>query len=212
MTQISRDEFISIFPLFSRTPEGVLSGILAGSVRKAFPAGRHIYSEGDTCRGIAFLLSGEIRVFKTGESGREITLYEIGRGDTCILNASCILSDTSYPANAVSTKPGEMLLVEARLFRRLIAEQEEMREFVFRLLAGRLASVMALVEEVAFGRMDGRLLFYLTERAKDGRIVTTHQNIASDLGTSREVVSRLLKHFEAEGRVLLSRNSIRLIN
>lgn len=211
MAGISIEEFIRIFPVFGRIPQSAIPDITSRMVRRAFPAGLSIYSEGDICSAIAFVLSGEIRVFKAGESGREITLYEIGQGDTCILNASCILSNTAYPANAMATIPGEMLLVEARLFRLLVSEREEMRDFIFGLLADRLAAVMALIEEVAFGRMDERIVSYLEERAEGGTVDTTHQSIASDLGTSREVVSRVLKHLEGRGRVALARNSIRLI-
>jgi len=169
-----------------------------------------IYSEGDSCPAIAFILSGEIRVYKTGTSGREITLYDIGKGDTCILNASCILSGMSYPANAVSVQEGKMLLFPAADFRELIEKYQDVRNFVFTLLTKRLTSVMTLVEEVAFGRMDERLFDYLKEKTTDGRLDSTHQNIANDLGTAREVVSRLLKDFERKGLIAISRNAIQL--
>jgi CRP/FNR family transcriptional regulator len=170
-----------------------------------------IYTEGDACSAIAFLLSGEIRVYKSAEGGREITLYEIGRGETCILNAACILSHTTYPANAVSTKEGSMLLVPADHFRGLMDTTMEIRHFVFEIMSRRLTTVMALVEEVAFGRMDIRLKEYLSEKAEHGVLKSTHQKIADDLGTSREVVSRLLKDLERKGLVALLRNEITLL-
>jgi len=210
MKTISNDKFTEIFPLFKESPASLVSEILAIARYQAFPKDILIYSEGDSCSAIAFILSGEIRVYKTGATGREITLYEIGKGDTCILNASCILSDMSYPANAVSVEAGEMLLFPAADFRRLIEKYEDVRNFVFNLLTRRLTSVMTLVEEVAFGRMDERLINYLRERAVAAQLDTTHQDIANDLGTSREVISRLLKDFEREGRIVLSRSLIQL--
>lgn len=210
MKTISKNEFVEAFPVFRNAPDGVISSVLSVARYQAFPAGALVYSEGDACQGIAFLLSGEIRVYKTGEGGREITLYEIGRGETCILNASCILSHMNYPANAVSVQEGGMLLIPAVEFRKLIASSEAMRDFVFTLLSQRLTSVMALVEEVAFGRMDRRLMEYIEEKAENGELISTHQKIADDLGTSREVVSRLLKDFEKKGKVALSRNLIRI--
>ncbi|TAL22309.1 MAG: Crp/Fnr family transcriptional regulator [Nitrospirae bacterium] len=207
---LSKTEFAEIFPAFRSGSESLISEMLSSARFQTFPKDMLIYSEGDSCSAIAFILSGEIRVYKTGVSGREITLYEITRGDTCILNASCILSNMSYPANAVSVQEGEMLLFPAADFRRFIEKYEEVRDFVFTLLTKRLTSVMTLVEEVAFGRMDERLLDYLKEKAIEGRLDTTHQNIANDLGTSREVISRLLKDFERKGLVTLSRNFIRL--
>ncbi len=207
MKTLSEKEFMEIFPPFHRSPD-LIAELLSVSHHKTFPADMLVYSEGDACSSIAFILSGEIRVYKMGESGREITLYEIGRGETCILNAACILSGMSYPANASATRGGGMMLVPAGEFRRFIAKYETMRDFVFNLLGKRLTSVMTLVEEVAFGRMDIRLLDYIGDKSDNGKLITTHQKIADDLGTSREVVSRLLKDFEREGKVILSRNLI----
>ncbi len=203
-------EFLKVFPSFRGSDVGIIEELLASAMRRSAPAGVGIYAEGDSCSGIAFVLSGDIRVFKIGETGREITLYEIGPGETCILNASCILAGQSYPANAVALSDVDMLLVPSDTFRRLVAVHDPIRRFVFSLLSERLAGVMALVEEVAFGRMDVRLHDYLVERAENGRLDATHQKIASDLGTSREVVSRLLKDLEKQGKVVLSRNSISL--
>ncbi|MHB8846787.1 MAG: Crp/Fnr family transcriptional regulator, partial [Nitrospirota bacterium] len=186
-------EFTKIFPSFRSAAHGMLDDLLSVSRRQSVPAGTQIYHEGDACNGIAFVLSGDIRVYKIGQTGREITLYDIGPGETCILNASCILAGQSYPAHATAVADTELLLVPAAEFRRMVSGHEMMREFVFSLLSRRLSGVMELVEEVAFGRMDERLNDYLVERSADGRLETTHQRIANDLGTSREVVSRLLK-------------------
>lgn len=204
-------EFVARFRLFRRHPE-LTAELLAQAHRKEVPGKTHLYWEGDSCSGIAFLLAGEIRVYKGGESGREITLYEIGPGETCILNASCILGNNAYPANAVTTADSALLLVPAREFKRLLDSHDTMRAFVFSLLSQRLTEVMALVHEVAFGRLDQRLADYLLEKSSDGILAATHQKIANDLGSSREVVSRLLKDFERQGRLLLGRNEIRLVD
>jgi CRP/FNR family transcriptional regulator len=168
--------------------------------------------EGDQCQDFVLMLSGEKRIFKMGGSAREITLYEIGSGDICVLNASCILSNTRLPANATTTCETEVLLLPARHFLDMTARYEEMRTFVhFHINAG-LASIMALISEVAFGKMDERLTDYLFEKSENSKLRKTHQQIANDLGTSREVVSRLLKDFERQGLILLSRNFIELKN
>jgi len=207
---ISSQDFVNLFPAFRGGLRDLVREILAAGQQQSIPSDARIYAEGDACSSIAFVLSGEIRVFKIGGTGREITLYEIGPGETCILNASCILSGSTYPANAVTASDAEVLLVPSAEFRRLVMEREAMRDFVFTLLSHRLATVMELVEEVAFGRMDQRLMEYLVEKSADNVLETTHQKVANDLGTSREVVSRLLKDFERKGRVRLARNSITL--
>lgn len=204
------EEFCAAFPKFRGEAE-LVGNLLAQSRRQRFPAGMPLYWEGDTCSGIAFLFSGGVRVYKCGESGREITLYEIGPGETCILNASCILGNNSYPAHAVTVAAGEMLLVPAAVFSHLLARHEALRAFVFAILSERLTEVMQLVNEVAFGRMDERLLDYLLEKSSDGVLCATHQRIANDLGSSREVISRLLKDLEKRGRVSLSRNEVKLL-
>lgn len=204
-------DFVNIFPDFKKAPKGLVRELLFEGTVRRMPSGTLLYREGDACPGIAFVLSGEIRVYKIGQTGREITLYEIGPGETCILNASCILSGASYPAHAATLTDVNLLLVPSGAFGRLVEGHKEMRHFVFTLLSRRLAGVMELVEEVAFGRMDERLMEYLIEKSEDGRLDATHQRIANDLGTSREVVSRLLKDFERKGIVSLSRNSIHII-
>jgi CRP/FNR family transcriptional regulator len=203
-------EFLELFSPF-RGREELAAELLANARRVSVEAGSHLYWEGDSCEGIGFLLRGEVRVYKASEAGREITLYEIGPGETCILNASCILGQNAYPANAVTTSAAELLLVPAGDFRRLLGEREEMRSFVFSLLSRRLSEMMALVHEVAFGRLDQRLLEYLVEKSENGVLPSSHQKVASDLGTSREVVSRLLKEFERQGRVSLARNEITVL-
>ncbi len=208
---MTKEDFIKKFPMFRGQLRSLVPELLSAAQLRLIPRDTRIYTEGDVCSAIAFILSGEVRVYKIGETGREITLYEIGSGDTCILNASCILAHTSYPANAVATSDVEVLLVPSAAFRRIVIGHEEMRDFVFTLLSQRLARVMELVEEVAFGRMDERLMEYLVEKSANNSLETTHQKIANDLGTSREVVSRLLKDFERKRQVRLSRNSITLL-
>ena len=186
--------------------------ILRKGIQRYIPKGTMLYFEGDECTHIGFIVRGEIRVYKTGNSGREITLYEIGPGDTCILNASCILSKMPYPAEAKSSSDCQLLLLSAEHFSILMGACEEMRTYIFALLSQRLTAVISLIEEVVFGKMDKRLMDYLIAKSENDLLHATHQSIANDLGTSREVVSRLLKDFERKGKILLSRSTVRLLS
>lgn len=206
-----REEFTGAFPSFAHAPGSLVDDVLGGSRRQAFEAGMSVYSEGDLCPGLGFLLSGEVRVFKVGANGREITLYKVRPGETCILGAASILSSRPYPASAVTLREGAALFMAAEEFRRLMSASAEMRAFIFRLINDRLTVIMELVEDVVFGRMDNRIMEYLLAKAEGGKLRMTHQRIANDLGTSREVVSRLLKDFERRGKVALSRNMIELL-
>ncbi len=159
-------EFLEAFPDFQKMPERVVEKILSAARRMTVPPGHYIYSEGDFCQMFTFLISGEVRVFKMAETGREITLYELGAGDTCIINASCILSGIPTPAFAITLGECDAFLLPAPEFRRLTSEHEELREYIFKVLGQNLSNVMALVEEIAFKHMDERLIEYLEDKSE----------------------------------------------
>ncbi len=175
------------------------------------PAGRDVFLQGDRTEAIALLLSGVVRVYKIGETGREITLYRFGEGESCILTANAILNQQTFPAIAAVEKDAEAVMIPADTFREWVQRHELWRSFVFDLLSQRLASVMALVDEVAFRRMDARLATFLVERSrKQHPLHITHQEIAAELGSSREVISRLLADFAGRGLVETERGMIQI--
>ena len=177
------------------------------------PAGRDIFVEGDRVDGIALLMSGIVRVYKIGENGREITLYRFGEGESCVITANAILNIQDFPAIAVVEQDAEAVMVPADDFIDWVRRYDPWRNFVFHLNAQRLTSVMEVVDAVAFQRMDRRLAGFLVERARVGRrIETTHQVIANELGSSREVVSRLLEDFAGRGFVRLGRGEIEVVD
>jgi CRP/FNR family transcriptional regulator, anaerobic regulatory protein len=185
--------------------------------QKAFfikiPKGRDVFIEGDQVDAIALLISGVVRVYKIGETGREITLYRFGNGESCILTANAILSQKSFPAVATVEKEAEAVMIPAEAFREWVRRYDIWREFVFELPSQRLAAVMAIVEEVAFQRMDARLADLIAEQSRNSdQIRMTHQQIAAELGSSREVISRILEDFSAEGIIEVSRGSIKIMD
>src|SRR5512147_202128 len=160
------------------------------------PAGQDVFVEGDRVDNIALLLSGVVRVYKIGETGREITLYRFGLGQSCILSANAILSQKSFPAIATVEEDAEAVIIPADVFRTWVNKYELWREFVFDLLSERLSTVMAVVDEVVFKRMDRRVAVLLLNQAKiQNPMRVTHQEIAAELGSSREVISRILEDF-----------------
>lgn len=188
------------------------SAITASASPARLEAGKAVCREGDTCSALALVIEGSARVYKLAESGREITLYRVEPGHCCILTASCILSGRPFPATAVAESRLVAALVPPSQVARWMAEHPPWRELLWGMLAERLGDVIGLVEEVAFRRMDRRLAAHLVEQAGPGeaRVATTHQQIAAELGTSREVVSRLLKDFEMRGWLTLARGAVRL--
>ena len=177
------------------------------------PAGHDVFLEDDQVDAIALLISGVVRVYKIGETGREITLYRFGNGESCILTANAILAKKTFPAIAVVEKDAEAVMIPADIFRQWVAKYDLWREFVFDLLSQRLSSVMSIVEEVAFRRMDERLASLLWTRSRvQSPMRITHQEIASELGSSREVISRLLEDFSQRGFVRVGRGEIEILD
>src|SRR5512140_687734 len=191
---------------------------VAGEFRQAayyvrIPAGRDIFVEGDAVQSIALMLSGNVRVYKIGENGREITLYRFGLGESCILTANAIMNHQTFPAVALVESEAEVVMVPAETFRDWMRRYEEWRTFLFDLLSQRLAAVMSIVDEVVFHRMDARVAALLLRRTEQGSIIQiTHQEIAAELGTSREVISRILEGFESAGSISSSRGQIEILD
>ncbi len=177
------------------------------------PTGRDIFRPGDPVDQIPLLISGLVRVYQIGESGREVTLYRFRPGESCVLTANSILSAQLYPAIATVEEDAEALMVAASDFSRWVGQYDAWRDFVFELVSLRLVSLMTIVDEVAFRRLDTRVAALLLERGQQHNPVPiTHQEIADELGSSREVISRLLEDFSRAGLVKTERGSIEVLD
>lgn len=175
----------------------------------SLPAGTPVFTEGSGCGKIGFVQSGVIRVFKLSETGREITLYRIEAGESCILSMSCALSNPIHQASAIVEEDANVLILSTGDFQELIEKSHEARNYVFSQFASRLTNVMMVIEEVVFKRMDERLAGLLAELAPPHSVITkTHEELAVELGTAREVISRTLKEFERQNLVRLGRGTI----
>lgn len=202
------------FPVLSAGEQAFIEHFFKSGSIARIPARQYICREGDECSHLALLISGRVRVYKLAENGKEITLYRIKPGDSCVLTASCIMSEVNFPALAVAETDLEAVLVPAMWVRSWMGTSEVWRRLVFGLISKRLADVISVLENVAFQRMDVRIAAYLLgqPRSRRDEVETTHQIVAAELGTSREVVSRILKDFEAKGLIYRSRGMIRILN
>lgn len=177
------------------------------------PAGQILVGEDTTCENLPIVASGSLRVFKSAPGGREITLYRIGTGESCILTAFSILNERPFPAEAWTEEASTVFLIHRAQFRRWMDSIPAFRNYIFSLLQDRLFSALITVSEVAFKRTDLRLMEYLMDRCENGSILpTTHQRLAGEIGTAREVVSRILKDMEKEGLIEAERGQIRVID
>lgn len=175
----------------------------------ALPAGTIIFRPGDQCIGLPLVISGSVKVRMTGVSGNQIVLYRMGADDICTLSIGCLMSGHGYRAEALVEEAAEAIMVPQNLFDRMMATSEKFRIEIMSSYGRRLDDLMLLVEEVAFRRMDARLEEWLAARADRGAIAITHQELAIELGTAREVISRLLKELENQGKIVLNRGLIR---
>jgi len=164
---------------------------------KDVPKGRTLCREGDACDYLPLVISGNLRVFKAAENGREVTLYTVESGSSCVLSAAGILKGTPFPTQTMAETETRILLVPGRTVGAFYDRYKGWRNFILSLYTDRVSSVIHLVEEVLFRRLDDRLLELLRDKADGKGIVRiTHQKIAEELGSTREVISRLLKELE----------------
>ena len=197
------------FPVFRDVPAALVERVLAEAPLARMPAGSVLFDARQPCRGFPLVLEGAVRVAKSTPGGREILLYRVEPGQGCILSGGCLLGNAEYSARAVAETDVTLLSIPPALFQELMRACEPFRRFVFGMYGERLAEVMELVEEVAFRRLDVRLAQLLVQRGP--LIEATHQKLADELGSVREIVSRLLRSFEGRGWVRLERERITLL-
>jgi len=199
------------FPALGKAPPATLERIAAGSVHRRVPAGTVMFNERTPCSGFPLVLGGAVRVVQQYPNGRELQLYRVKPGESCLVSGSCLLGHTAYPASAFAESEVELLVVPPVEFRELVAGDEAFRTFVFSEYGERMATLMQLVEAIAYQKLDQRLAALLVEKSSGRSAVqATHQALADDLGSVREIVTRLLRSFEDRGLVELGRERVTL--
>lgn len=172
-----------------------------------------VFQQGDACKNYLIVLDGKVKVFTRAENGREILLYRLYQGDSCILTTSCLFGNKNYPAEGQTETVVKALAVPVTQFNKAIQQSSAFRELVFSAFSAHLTELITLVEEVAFGKLDIRLAKLLLKQCDNELTLTsTHQNIATELGSAREVISRLLKDLESKNIIKINRGKIRIID
>ncbi len=194
--------------------QGIVDAAWLTAVEQArthvLPQGSVLFRDGDPCSHYVLVVDGAVRVQKIDAQGREIMLYRVEDGQTCMLTTSCLLGRQPYPAEGIAETEVSLVLLPMQAFEHAISGSSDFLRFVMAQIGQRIGDLMALVEDVAFGRMDVRLARLLEQRARTQgtEIHSTHQELAFELGTAREVVSRLLKDFERRGLLRLQRGLV----
>lgn len=208
---VNRENVLNLYPALASLAAEKLDGLLHPGAAMALPAGTRVFAEHQPCQGFPLLLEGSIKVVKQAANGRELMLYRVTPGTSCIITSSCLLGHSDYNARGIAETPLHLLILPAPAFGQLMLEHVPFRDFVFHLFAERIGELMQLVEEVAFTRLDQRLARLIL--AHDKPVLNlTHQQLADELGSVREIVSRLLKGFAAQGLVALGREHVNIID
>lgn len=205
-----RERLLAQYPPLKSLPEAEFARLLAEGVRRNVPVGTVMFDEAEPCTGFPFVVEGAIGVSKFSENGREIQLYRVEAGDSCILSSSCLLGGVPYNAHGVALADTTVFVLPQPTFQRLLASSDAFRNYVFGLFAGRLADLMQTVEAVAFKRLDQRLAGLLLQRGPTLR--ATHQQLADELGSVREIVSRIMRNFSEQGLVRTGRELIEVLD
>jgi len=180
-----------------------------------FPAETFMFYEADPCQHFMWLLEGTVRIFKHSSAGREVTLYRVAPGELCLLSLNSLLGGQAYPASAKSDTAVRGLVITAAQFHRSLDMSKGFRSYVLQSLTERLSDMISLVSDIVFRRLDLRLACLLGqrfERSGGQPLRITHAELAHELGTTREVVSRILKEFERQDCIALTRGEIHLIS
>ncbi|MEO0912306.1 MAG: Crp/Fnr family transcriptional regulator [Pseudomonadota bacterium] len=201
------------FPGLSALEPSVRDRLVAGARVVRLPGGTVIFGPGHPPENLLLLLEGRVRVQQITETGREIVLYRVHAGESCVLTTACLLAFEDYTAEGVAETDVDAVTIPRAAFDEAMATSPAFRRFVFSAYSKRITDLFLTVEEIAFGRMDARLAAKLLELAgEDARVAATHGVLATELGTAREVISRQMAEFQRRGWVEQSRGKVALVD
>jgi len=204
-------DWLSMFPDLTSLEAPAKAILLKYARLVEAPVGTVGYREGGPCGAYVMRLAGRSRVFKMSTSGREILLYRVNAGETCVITTTCLLGNSDYPASTVVEEAIKDIIIPSAAFNQLMIDSKVFRTFVMANYGALISDLIVLLDEVAFHSLDARLAKLLLEAGTDS-IQRTHQQIADELGTAREVVSRQIKRFEQKKWVTLGRGQVDLLD
>lgn len=206
-------DWISQFPGLARLGPDLRATLLKQSLILTVPAGTVVFGPGKPPEHLLLLLDGRVRVQQTSEEGREIVLYRVAAGESCVMTTACLLAHEDYSAEGIAETDVRAAAIPRALFDDLASRSVEFRTFIFTAYARRMSDLFMVIEEIAFQRLDIRLAQKLIELARDtGQIMATHQQLAAELGTAREVISRQLGEFQRRGWIGQARGVVDLLD
>lgn len=208
---MDKEIFLEKLPYYKHLTDGQKEKILKFWTKKSYKKGQFIHGHTEECLGQIFMIKGEARTFVLSEDGREITLFKLNPFDVCVLSASCVISQITFETAIVAETDCEMYVLNSGVFSEIANENIFVKCYMYELLTSRFSSVMFTMQEIMFKGIDKRLASFLileSEKTSTHEIKMTHEQIAKNINSAREVVARMLKRFSKDGLVELKRGAI----
>lgn len=208
-------DFQDYFPVWNRLTAAQQNRLLTGLTSRKAKKGTILHNGSADCTGLLLIKTGQLRAYILSDEGREITIYRLFDRDMCLFSASCILNSIQFEITITAEKDTEFWLIPSELYKNLLTESAPLANYTNELMAARFSDVMWLIEQVLWKSLDKRLAAFLLEEAAiedSNELKITHEIIANHLGSHREVITRMLRYFQSDGIVKLSRGKITLLN
>lgn len=209
-----RELLIGALPFYNILSDEDKERIDHSCISKSYNKGAILLSDNE-CRGLIVVVSGQLRVYTVSEEGKEITLYRLLEGDTCIMSASCMLKDINFNLSMTFEQDSKIIIIPTYVYDSINKEYAEAKNFTLDLVSGRFSDVMWILQQYVFLGMARRLANAIIEQSNlnsSMSINITHEELSKELGSAREVITRLLKQFVLDGLIKLSRNKIHIID
>lgn len=207
--------FAEDFPIWDKLTAKEQERLLSVSVLRQIKAGTMLHHGDSDCLGLLLIRSGQLRVYTLSDDGREVTLYRLLDMDVCLLSASCVMPNIQFEVIVEAEKDAELWVIPSCLYKELMQESVAIANFTNQLISIRFSEIMWLMDQIMWKSFDKRLaLFLLEESALEGStsLKITHEKIANHMGTAREVVTRMLRYFQSEEMVKLTRGAVELVD
>lgn len=208
-------DFSEHFPMWSKLTSAQQKKITDHATKRAVPKGTVIHNGCTDCIGILLIRSGQLRAYSLSPDGREITIYRLFDMDICIFSASCMMPDIQFEIIIEAEKDSEFWIIPAGIYKALMEESAPIANYTNQIMASRFSDVMWLMEQILWKSFDKRLASFLIEESlieESNELKITHEKIGNHLGNPREVVTRMLRYFQNEGMVKLTRGTIELVD
>lgn len=206
-------ELEQYFPVWDQLTPAQRDRLSGGAVRRTVPKGTALHRGSMDCTGLLLVRQGQLRAYILSDEGREITLYRLFDMDMCLFSASCIIRSIQFDVTIEAEKDTDLWIIPAEIYKNIMEESAAVANYTNELMASRFSDVMWLMEQIMWKSFDRRLAAFLVEESTlegDSTLKLTHETIANHLGTAREVVTRMLRYFQSEGMVKLSRGTVEI--